>query len=51
MKTYTSLVKYLFASIIMLILSSCTEKVHEVSKPLYELKTNNTIPKFDSENA
>lgn len=31
--------------------NSCSEKKVEVSKPLYELKTNAVIPKFDAKNA
>lgn len=31
--------------------SACNEKIKETSMPLYELKTNTAIPKFDADNA
>jgi hypothetical protein len=52
MKKYKSIIKYPLLLAVIFLVVSCGEKQDQnVSKPLYELTPNSSIPKFDSDNA
>ena len=52
MKKYIAVLKYPLIVAMIFLVVSCGEKQKQtVLKPLYELTTNNNIPKFDADNA